>query len=358
MEGWRDLGELRSYLPLVVTLAISAIALIATHTFVGLRARRKGVSLAVSRQLAMLGVTALGIVAVVLTIPVSDALRSQLVGLLGLVLTAVVAFSSTTFVSNAMAGLMLRAVGNFRPGDWVRVGDQFERVTERGLFHVEIQTEDRDLATLPNLYLVTQPVSVVRGSGTIVSTTLSLGYDIDHAFVRKLLVQAADAVSLEDPFVQILELGDFSVKYRVAGFLAEVKQLLSVRSGLRASVLDTLHGAGVEIVSPHFMNQRRVGEGVRFVPPKRSQTTPTPAAPSPEEVIFDKAEEKASLEALRAEQATLRDEIGALEKGVGAAPEGEREGIERRIAERRARLAAIESRLAEAEIKEKSTDQT
>ena len=38
----------------------------------------------------------------------------------------------------------------------------FGRVTERGLFHTEIQTEDRDLVTLPNLYLVTNPVKVVR----------------------------------------------------------------------------------------------------------------------------------------------------------------------------------------------------
>jgi len=39
------------------------------------------------------------------------------------------------------------------------VGDYFGRVTERGLFHVEIQTEDRDLATLPNMFLVSQPRS-------------------------------------------------------------------------------------------------------------------------------------------------------------------------------------------------------
>ena len=61
---------------------------------------------------------------------------------------------------------------NFRPGDFVRVGERLGRVTERGLFHTEIQTEDRDLTTLPNLYLVTNPVTVVRASGTIVSTTV------------------------------------------------------------------------------------------------------------------------------------------------------------------------------------------
>jgi small-conductance mechanosensitive channel len=101
---------------------------------------------------------------------------------------------------------------------------------------------------------VTNPVKVVHSSGTIVSTQLSLGYDQHHTEIEALLVEAAQASGLEEAFVQILELGDFSVTYRVAGFLSDVKQLLSVRSRLQASVLDMLHGAGVETVSPTFMN--------------------------------------------------------------------------------------------------------
>ena len=46
------------------------------------------------------------------------------------------------FIGNVMAGLMLRAVRNFRTGDFVRVEKHFGRVTERGLLHTEIQTED------------------------------------------------------------------------------------------------------------------------------------------------------------------------------------------------------------------------
>ena len=64
----------------------------------------------------------------------------------------------------------LRAVRNFRMGDFIRVAEHFGRVSERGLFHTEIQTENRDLTTLPNLFLVTHPVTTIRTSGTIVST--------------------------------------------------------------------------------------------------------------------------------------------------------------------------------------------
>jgi len=305
---------LRRFLPLLIVLAVSALTLAGADAFFRRRARRMGSAFPFSSQLAMLAVTAVAIVAAVITLPVSETTRGQLLTLLGIGLTGIIAFSSTTFVANAMAGLMLRAVGNFRAGDWVRVGDQFGRVTERGLFHTELQTEDRDLATLPNLHVVTNPVVVVRESGTIVSVRLSLGYDRHHADVEALLAEAARAAGLEDPFVHVVELGDFSVTYRVAGFLAEVKRLLTARSRLRSEVLDTLHGAGIEIVSPNFMNQRQLGAEARMVPEARAPSPAAPESPAPEELIFDKAEEKAVLEGLAEERKRRSEEIGALEE--------------------------------------------
>ncbi len=77
-----------------------------------------------------------------------------------------------------MAGLMLQAVRHIRPGVFLRVGDHFGRVSEQGILHTEIQAEERNLTTLPNLYLVSNPVTVVRSSGTIISASESLAYDI------------------------------------------------------------------------------------------------------------------------------------------------------------------------------------
>ena len=68
--------------------------------------------------------------------------------LYGIVLSATIALSSTTLVGNAMAGIMLRTLRNFSPGDYVHVGDYFGRISEMDLLHTEIQTEERDLTTL------------------------------------------------------------------------------------------------------------------------------------------------------------------------------------------------------------------
>jgi len=161
MEGPAEsIRGLWDYLPLLTTAVVVGLVLGVGHWWKSVRERREGAGTASGPQIVLLALTAVGIVALVVALPVAEAVRTQLLALLGLVFTAVVAFASTTFAANVMAGLMLRAVRNFTPGDWIRVGGFFGRVTERGLFHVEIQTEDRDLATLPNYFIATNPVTV------------------------------------------------------------------------------------------------------------------------------------------------------------------------------------------------------
>lgn len=265
-------------------------------------------------QLIILVLSLIGLLIVILTLPVSESTIGQLLSLLGILLSAVIALSATTFVANVMAGLMLRAVKNFRPGDFIRTGDYFGRVSERGLFHIEIQTEDRDLTTLPNLYLVTNPVKVIRSSGTLITAEVSLGYDVSRETVEQSLLAAATDAALQEPFVHVMELGDFSVTYRIAGLLTEVKSLLSTRSKLLEMMLDRLHSAGIEIVSPSFMNQRLLEKGRRFIArPVRRVSEHEAEKGLPEAVVFDKAEEAESLEKLRERQESLHKEVEKLQ---------------------------------------------
>lgn len=284
-------GGLRPALPFLAVLAV----VVGAHVVVRQLLERRLAGSPDGRfriQLVMIALSLAGVLAIILALPVSETLRGQLLSLLGILLSASIALSATTFLGNALAGVLLQVVGGFRLGDLVRVGEHFGRVSERGLFHTEIQTEDRDLTTLPNLYLVSNPVRVVRSSGTIVAAHVSLGYDVSRERIERLLIQACEAAGLEEPFVHVAELGDFSVTYRAAGLLLEVKQILSVRSRLRGEVLDALHEDGIEIVSPNFMNTRALAESARFVP-RRQSSEPQPEQPEsvPEEVIFDKAEE-------------------------------------------------------------------
>ena len=214
----------------------------------------------------MLGLTFAGIIAIALTLPVNESSLNQILALLGLVISGIIAFSSSTIFANLMAGLMLRVTKPFRTGDFIDVGEYFGRVVERGLLDTEIQTENRELVAIPNTFMITNPISVTHGSGAIVSSTLSLGYDIHHSIVDSLLLDAAKECGLEDPFVQVIELGNYSITYKVSGKLADVKSLLTARSNLCRYVLDSVHGAGIEIISPAFMNQRRFPDELKIIP--------------------------------------------------------------------------------------------
>lgn len=298
-------------IPIVLIVLVAGLALWLIHT--------RGPRDPLMRQLASVAVVVCALVALPLTLPLTN--KDLVFGLFTLVITSIIALSSTSFVANAMGGFMIRAVGSFKIGDFIRVGEHFGRVTEKALLHTEIQSEDRDLITLPNLHVMTQPVQVVRASGTIISAEVSLGYDVSRRAVSKALKQAADLAGLDDPFVRIEALGDFSVSYRVSGFLADLSELVSKRTQLHARVLDTLHDRGIEIVSPNFMNQRQLRPEHHVRPDRRSMDDPEPEATDrPEKLMFDKAETAAQIDELTERRDRLKDEISAAEKDAPDLP--------------------------------------
>ena len=334
--------------PLTVTIIVAVLVLLFVDK--SLRHRWRDMPGAQYRlQLILLVLTLASLVAVVVALPIKDALRGQLLSLLGILLSAAIALSATTFIGNIMAGIMLKAIRNARPGDFVTVADLTGRITEMDLLHTEVQTEFRDLVTIPNLYLVTQPVHVVRASGTIISAEVSLGYDVPRATVADILRQAATDSGLKEAFVHVRELGDYSILYRVAGLLEDVTSLISARSRLREAMLDALHAASIEIVSPSFMNSRVYPVEREFIPEPSRKTRASEQAQA-EKVAFDKAADVASVEDLRKSVELIDRELAALaEEGVDK-DDARVTRLESKKARKQALVAAEEKRLREDEI--------
>ncbi|GAB5413450.1 MAG: mechanosensitive ion channel [Congregibacter sp.] len=346
---WNDYLENASrFLPLLLTLAAVITGLAVVDRV--LRKRWQGMPNEQFRfQLIMLALSLGALVAVLVALPVSDTLRGQLLSLLGILLSAAIALSSTTFIGNIMAGLMLSLLRNARPGDFITVGDLTGRITEMDLLHTEIQTEQRDLVTVPNLHMVTQPTKVVRASGTFIAADVSLGYDVYHRDVETLLLSAIEKAGLKEGFVHVRELGDFSVVYRASGLLEDVKSLLTAGSALRAAMLDALHDAGVEIVSPNFMNTRGLDAQQRFMPARQVPNYDSVAASPAEVVIFDKADNAASVEAYRAQVEDLRARLAELDESADGAPSAQKDILERHLSALNQQLADAEATLREEE---------
>ncbi len=123
------------------------------------------------RQLLMAVVSLVALFSAVLSMPIADESRGNLVIFLGILFSATVALSSTAFVGNVMAGFMLRSLRAYRVGDHVRVGEFSGKVLQMDLLHVRLETAAHDIAALPNLYLVTNPVTLVSESNARKSQT-------------------------------------------------------------------------------------------------------------------------------------------------------------------------------------------
>lgn len=307
------------------------------------------------RQLIQLAGFLAVILMLILFLPLDGGLRGQLLSLYGIVLSATIALSSTTLVGNVMAGIMLKTIKSYRPGYYITVGDHFGRITAMDLLHTEIQTEERDLTTLPNLYLVSHPVRVMRTSGTLLYVELSLGYDVPRHEIERLLLAAATETGLESPFVQIRELGDFSVTYRISGLLTEVNRLLDKRRELRARTMDALHAAGIEIVSPNFMNTRTFQTTDRFVPEVEAVAEPVDTGASTDALVFDKAEEAESVTRLREKLQAAQERIKACKElaadkakpDAAAAATAEIESLQKKVERLTALIDRKEAKISE-----------
>ena len=303
---------------------------------------KKRSNLVLQKQITNILFILLLIIIFVIALPIKDNIKNQIISLIGIVLSASIALSSATFLGNIMAGIWLRSVRNFKTGDFIEVKDMFGRVSGRGLLHTELQSIDRDLITLPNLFLATNPVTVMHSDGTIISTQLSLGYDVDHSIIEPILIKAAEAAALDKPFVYIDSLGDYSIVYKVHGLAKDLKTTLSSRSALNKCVLDALHKAGVEIVSPTFMNQRRVNEQT-FIPKERNNRIKK-ETDKPEDVIFDKADKAGKLDEMKKQHEELIERMEQAKEAIKHADNAE---VEEELKKSYEKLKAREAQMAE-----------
>ena len=339
----QDGSEFSDWIPALIVVALTLAAIVAVRWFLGRTSEGDQADKAFRSQLGTAAVLLVGLLVVIFVLP--EGTDSDLAfSVFGLIVTGALAISSQSIIANAMAGLMLRTASSFKPGDFIEVANQMGRVTERGLFHTEIQTPDRDLVTLPNAIMVNQPVRVVRASGTIVSATASIGYDVSRHRLEELFVNAAENAGLIEPFVQVVDLGDYTVNYRIAGFLEDPRSLLAARSRLRAAILDTLHGADIEIMSPMFIARRDAG--VEAAIPEPDDERRASSRRTAESRVFDKADAAAKVEETKAKIAETTENLDLLRLEVTNADPEIAERAERAVERAERRIELLTSRLS------------
>jgi small-conductance mechanosensitive channel len=344
----------QDWLILLITSAVACGVLAFLHWFLLAKHTDLTSEEKLPRQLTMLGVNIVVVIVIVLALPVNESSRNQLLGLFGVLLSGVIAFSSTTIVSNLMAGVVLKLNRPFKTGDFIRCEGFEGRVTEKGLLDTEIQTRDRALVHIANSFLINNPVEVIRTSGTLISAEASIGYDVHHTIIEQHLQNAAVSAGLSDAFVHITQLGDFSISYKVSGMLEDTKSMLTTESKLYGAILDELHANNIEIMSPTIMAPRAVDPNYVFIAKEKirvSEEATNQEATNQEAIVFDKADEAEALETQRKEVQTriqeLKDVLANLSDKTFDSKEmyvAEKTRIESEVALLEAKLGTLKSK--------------
>jgi small-conductance mechanosensitive channel len=189
----------------------------------------------------------------------SEAFRGISV-LLGLMVT----FGGSSLFGQAASGLILMYSRTLRPGEYVRIDSYEGTVTEMGSFTTKVRTGLGEELTLPNSLLLGTVVKnysrTVKGPGYIVDTTVTIGYDTPWRQVEAMLIEAAQrtsgVVASPPPRVFQTALTDFYPEYRLVcqAIPRDPCPRAEVLASLHANIQDIFNEHGVQIMSPHYLD--------------------------------------------------------------------------------------------------------
>jgi small-conductance mechanosensitive channel len=202
------------------------------------------------------------VMAGVLCFPYLPGFGSEAFQGLSLFLGVLVSLGSTTAIANAVSGVILIYTRAFRLGDYIRVGDIKGEVQDKSLLVTQLRTSNNVIVTIPNASLIANNIENYSLSNrdsnrpVILTTTITLGYDVPWALVYETLIAAARAtnhvLSNPTPTVHQTGLGDFSVSYELR-LCTDVPHLeIEIHSHLHQNIQDHCNAADIEILSPTY----------------------------------------------------------------------------------------------------------
>ena len=183
---------------------------------------------------------------------------------LSVLLGLMVSLGASSVIGQAASGLILTYTRTLRPGEYVRIGDHEGTVTEMGMFTTRIRTGLGEVLSIPNAMItntVTKNYSrTVHGDGYVVDTTVTIGYDTPWRQVEAMLLEAARRTEgiLGTPVPQVFQtaLTDFYPEYRLVAqaIPSQPRPRAALLSALHANIQDVFNENGVQIMSPHYVN--------------------------------------------------------------------------------------------------------
>jgi small-conductance mechanosensitive channel len=182
---------------------------------------------------------------------------SVLVGLM-------VTIGASGVVGQIASGVMIVYTYALKKGEYVRIQNYEGTVTDLGLFVTRLRTGMGEEISLPNAFVlgnVTRNFSrASTGRAYVLDATVTIGYDTPWRLVHAMLLEAAGTIPeiLATPPAYVVQtaLSDFYVEYKlIVQVDADVPATRArVASNLHAAIQDAFNRHGVQIMSPHYMD--------------------------------------------------------------------------------------------------------
>lgn len=170
-------------------------------------------------------------------------------------------FGSSSVVANLLSGLFVIYRRSVNIGDRVLVGALTGEVESVSLLETQLRSDFNELISIPNAKMLNSELTNFSRTGAtpglIVNTVIGIGYDEPQEKIAQLLIQAAKKTTgvkaKPEPRVLRLSLNSFDISYRVIAHAKSGQDLVQLASDLNENVVDTMHGAGVQIMTPAYM---------------------------------------------------------------------------------------------------------
>jgi small-conductance mechanosensitive channel len=170
---------------------------------------------------------------------------------------------STTVISNTVAGLVLTYMRSFKLGDRIKIGDVVGDVVEKTPFAVRIQTNKKEIVTVPNSTLLSSNVVNYSTSGdekhgVIIFMPVTVCYDVPWRRAVDLITEAAKktegVLQTPAPFVLVKNLGNDASDMELNVYTNEPENQPRIFSELNNNIRDLFEANGISMPVPKLVS--------------------------------------------------------------------------------------------------------
>lgn len=211
-----------------------------------------------------IAVVAIWLFAIVLAYPYLPGSGSEAFKGISVLLGLMVSLGSSGMINQMMSGFVLLYSGSVRTGEYVKVGEIEGTVTEMGMLAVKVLTPQKEYLTIPNAVMIANPSTnysrLAKDTGVPISVAVTIGYDAPWRQVHQLLEEAAKATEgvVEAPGPRVVQkaLSDWYAEYVLTCYTAQAEGKNGVLSELNGQIQDAFNEAGIQIMSPHYFDDK------------------------------------------------------------------------------------------------------